>query len=91
VDLLSLMQNFLQTHCSILPSIADKKKHEVEKAIVQKQCGFTAQCLMADWSNTLVEVCLSLPLWSSFTEAVTTITVRELTDTTSYYLLDFYW
>jgi hypothetical protein len=29
------------------------------------------------------------PLSSSFTEAVTAITFRELTDTTSYYLLDF--
>jgi hypothetical protein len=33
-DLLSFMQNVLQTRCSILPSIKDKTKHEVEKAYV---------------------------------------------------------
>jgi hypothetical protein len=32
-DLPSFMQNFMQTLCSILPSIADKIKHEVEKAL----------------------------------------------------------
>jgi hypothetical protein len=34
VDLLSFMQNLMQTHCSILPSISDKMKHEVEKALM---------------------------------------------------------
>jgi hypothetical protein len=34
VDLPSFMQNLMQTGCSILPSIADKTKHEVEKALV---------------------------------------------------------
>jgi hypothetical protein len=33
-DLLSLTQNLMQTHCSILSSITDKTKHEVEKAHV---------------------------------------------------------
>jgi hypothetical protein len=33
-DLPSFTQNLMQTHCSILPSIADKMKHEVEKALV---------------------------------------------------------
>jgi hypothetical protein len=33
-DLPSVTQNLMQTHCSILPSIADKTKHEVEKALV---------------------------------------------------------
>jgi hypothetical protein len=33
-DLPSFTQNLMQTHCSILPSIADKTKHEVEKARV---------------------------------------------------------
>jgi hypothetical protein len=32
-DLPSFMQNLMQT-CSILPSIADKTKHKVEKALV---------------------------------------------------------
>jgi hypothetical protein len=31
-DLQSFTQNLMQTGCSILPSIADKMKHEVEKA-----------------------------------------------------------
>jgi hypothetical protein len=30
----SFTQNLMQTHCSILPSIADKTKHEVEKALM---------------------------------------------------------
>jgi hypothetical protein len=34
VDLQSFAQNLMQTRCSILPSIADKKKQEVEKALV---------------------------------------------------------
>jgi hypothetical protein len=34
VDLLSFVRNLTQTCCSILPSIADKRKHEVEKALV---------------------------------------------------------
>jgi hypothetical protein len=33
-DLLNFTQNLMQTHFSILPSIADKTKHEVEKALV---------------------------------------------------------
>jgi hypothetical protein len=33
-DLPSFTQNLMQMHCSILPSIADKRKHEVEKALV---------------------------------------------------------
>jgi hypothetical protein len=33
-DLPSFTQNLIQTHYSILPSIADKTKHEVEKALV---------------------------------------------------------
>jgi hypothetical protein len=33
-DLLSFTQNLMQTHCSILPSIADKTKHEVEKTLM---------------------------------------------------------
>jgi hypothetical protein len=34
VDLLSFMQNLMQTRCSILPSFADKTKHKFEKALV---------------------------------------------------------
>jgi hypothetical protein len=34
VDLPSFMQNLMQTRCLILPSIADKSKGEVEKALV---------------------------------------------------------
>jgi hypothetical protein len=33
-DLPSFKQNFVQICCSILPSIADKTKDEVEKALV---------------------------------------------------------
>jgi hypothetical protein len=33
-DLPSFTQNLMQAHCSILPSNADKTKHEVEKALV---------------------------------------------------------
>jgi hypothetical protein len=33
-DLPSFTQNLMQTHCSILPSVAAKGKHEVEKALV---------------------------------------------------------
>jgi hypothetical protein len=33
-DLPSFTQNLMQTHCSILPSITDKAKHEVEKGPV---------------------------------------------------------
>jgi hypothetical protein len=33
-DLLSFTQNSLQTHCLILPSIADKTKHEVTNTLV---------------------------------------------------------
>jgi hypothetical protein len=32
-DLLSFMQNLMLTRCSILPSIADKMKHEVRKRL----------------------------------------------------------
>jgi hypothetical protein len=34
-DLPSLTQNFMQTRCSIFPSIAEKAEHEVEKALVE--------------------------------------------------------
>jgi hypothetical protein len=33
VDLPTFRQNFMQTCCSILPSITDKVKHKVEKAL----------------------------------------------------------
>jgi hypothetical protein len=33
-DLLSFIQNLLQTRCSVLPSITDKMKHKVKKALV---------------------------------------------------------
>jgi hypothetical protein len=48
VDLPSFTQNLMQTHCSILPSVTAKGKHEVEKALGYKQCMFTAWCHMAD-------------------------------------------
>jgi hypothetical protein len=38
---------------------------------------FTARCHAADWCNRLAEVWPWPPLWS-FTEAVTTIVVREI-------------
>jgi hypothetical protein len=34
LDLPCFTQNLMQTHCSILPFIADKTKHEVEKALM---------------------------------------------------------
>jgi hypothetical protein len=61
----------MQTHCSILPSISDKIKHEVEKALMQKQCMFTARCHVGDWCNRLSEVWPWVPLSSSFTKVVT--------------------
>jgi hypothetical protein len=67
----------MQTRCSILLSIADKMKHETEKALVWKQCLFTARCHVAEGCNRLAEVWLWPPLSSYFTEAVTTITVQE--------------
>jgi hypothetical protein len=73
--LLSFTQNLMQTRCSILPSIAEKMKHEVKKA---SSSVFTAWCHVADWCNRLAEVWPWPPLSSSFTEAVTTITVWEL-------------
>jgi hypothetical protein len=33
-DLLSFTENLMQTCCFILPSVADKTKHELEKALV---------------------------------------------------------
>jgi hypothetical protein len=86
--LLSFTKNLMQTCCSILPSITDKTKYEVKKALMKKQCVFIAWCHVADWCNRLPEVwpwpCLS----SSFTEAV--ITVWELSDTTSYLYIIFF-
>jgi hypothetical protein len=52
MDLLSFIQNLMQTHCSILPSIADKTKHKVQKTLVV----FTARCHAADRCKRLVEV-----------------------------------
>jgi hypothetical protein len=71
----------MQTRCSILPSIADKTKHGVEKALMYKQHVFKELCHVADWCNRLSEVWPWPPLSSSFTEAVTTIIVRDLSDT----------
>jgi hypothetical protein len=58
------------------------KEQEVQKALVKKQCLFTARCHVADRCNRLAEVWPWPPLLSSFTEAVATITVREHSDTT---------
>jgi hypothetical protein len=82
-DLPSFTKNLMQTRCSILPSIVDKMTHTVEKALVYKQCIFTAWCHMADWCNRLAEVWPWHSLSSSLTKAVTTITVWELSDSTS--------
>jgi hypothetical protein len=46
----------------------------------KKQCMFTVRCHMADWCNKLAEVWPCPLPSSSFTEAVTTITVWELSD-----------
>jgi hypothetical protein len=61
-DLPSFTKNLIQTCCSILPSIADKTKHKVNKTLLYKQCVFTARCHVADWCNRLVEVTLASPL-----------------------------
>jgi hypothetical protein len=45
---------------------------------------FTVQCHMADWCNRIAVVWPLPPLSSSFTEAVTTITDWELSNTTLY-------
>jgi hypothetical protein len=66
-DSRSFKQNLMQTRCSILPSIADKTKYEVEKVFVWKQCEFRARCHVAVWCNRLAEVYLWPPLSSSFT------------------------
>jgi hypothetical protein len=50
---------------------------------VKKQCLFTARCQVANWCNRLAEVWPWPPL-SSFTKAVTTIIVWELSNTTLY-------
>jgi hypothetical protein len=42
-DLPSFIQNLMQTHCMILPSITDRMKHEVEKALVCSQSNVTWQ------------------------------------------------
>jgi hypothetical protein len=82
VDLLSFMQNLLQTHCLILPSISDKMKHKVEKVLMWNQCVFTVQCHVADCCTRLAKVWPWPPLSSSFTTAVTTLTLWELSDRT---------
>jgi hypothetical protein len=64
----------MQTDCLILPSIADKTKHEVERALVWKRL-FTARCHVSDWCNRLSEMWPWRPLSSSFTEAFTTVRV----------------
>jgi hypothetical protein len=71
-----------RTVCLILASIAGKTKHEVEKALVYKQCMFRAWCHVADWCHRLSEVWPWPPLSTFFTKAVTTITIWELSDTT---------
>jgi hypothetical protein len=82
VDLLSFMQNLMQACCFILPSIADKTNTS-RKSTHVKTMYVTAWCHVADWCSRLSEVWPWPPLWS-FTEVVTTNTVRELSDTTSY-------
>jgi hypothetical protein len=66
--LMSFTQNLMQTRCSNLSSIADKIKHEVEKALVWKQCMFTMRCHVADWYNRLAEAWPWPPFSSSVTE-----------------------
>jgi hypothetical protein len=75
-------QSFIRTRYSIQPSIADEIKHEIKKALMQKQCVFTARCHVADLCNMLAKVWP--PLSCFFTETVATIRVRELSDATSY-------
>jgi hypothetical protein len=75
------MQNLIQTGCSIFPSIADKTKHEVEKALTNN--AYSQHGVMWQTDAIGFEKCdLGLP--SSFLETVTTITVWELSNTTLY-------
>jgi hypothetical protein len=64
-----------------------KQNMKSKKALMYKQCVSTARCHMVDWCNRLVEEWPWSPLSSSFTKAITTVTVRELSDTTSYYMI----
>jgi hypothetical protein len=78
VDLQSFTQNLMQTHCSILSSVADRTKHKSKRQSCKNslcsQRGVT-------WQSDAIGLrkCV-LPLSSSFTEAVTTVTVWELSD-----------
>jgi hypothetical protein len=65
----------MQTRCSILPSIADKMKHESPKSTRVKQCLLTARWHVTKWCNRLAVVWLLPPCSSSFSEAFTAITV----------------
>jgi hypothetical protein len=77
----SFTVKLMQAHCSILPSIADKTKHRNRKSTHLKTMHVHS---MADWCNRLSEVWRWPPLSSTFTETVTTITIWEFADTTSY-------
>jgi hypothetical protein len=76
-DLPSFTQNLMQTHCLILPSIADKTKQEVKK---KHSCKNNA-CYQQ-------QACRSITLASFliffFMKAVTTIIIRKLSNRTSY-------
>jgi hypothetical protein len=73
VDLLSFTQNLMQTKRN-----TKSKKHSCENN-VRSQHGVTWQ------TDTVGFRKCDLGLSSSFTEVITTITVRELYDTTSYW------
>jgi hypothetical protein len=74
-DLPSFTQNFMQTHCSILPSIAGKSKHEVRREVVKNNVCSQRRVM---WQTDAI----GLPPFSSFfIKTVTTVTVQEHFDT----------
>jgi hypothetical protein len=63
-DLVSFMQNLMQAHCSILPSIADKIKHEVKKiTCVKTMCAHSA----VSHGKLMQQACGSVTLASPLT------------------------
>jgi hypothetical protein len=73
----------MQTRCSILLSIATKRNTK-PKMHSCKNNACSQHDVTWQWCNRLAEVWPWPPLSSYFMEAVTTITVRELSDSPSY-------
>jgi hypothetical protein len=76
-DLPSFTQNFMQTLLEFAIHHRQHKAQSRKSTLIR-----TVRCHVADWCNRLAEVWAWPPLSSSFTEAVTAITVWEISDTT---------